>query len=63
MRKRTIRIEKRPAGKRGSGPLYSVVKYREDGEGTSVGLTTSKTEAKRIKKANLWSKKKKKGKR
>lgn len=50
MRKRSVRIEKRPGGN------YSVVKVREDGLAWSVGLTSSKTKAKKIKKKHLWGK-------
>jgi hypothetical protein len=43
MKKRSVKIENRP------GHSYSVVKFRKDGVGVSVGLTKSKAEAKRIK--------------
>ena len=51
-KKRSVKIESRGKG------LYSVVKYRKDGVGTSVGLVDTKKEAKALKKKNLWTKKK-----
>jgi len=52
MGKRSVRIEKR------SKHHYEVIKVRADGVAFSVGSARTKTKAKRIKKKNLWSKRK-----
>jgi hypothetical protein len=55
MKNRSIKIEKRPTNKDGT-KNFSVVKFREDGVGWSVGSAHTITEAKKIKQKHLWSK-------
>jgi hypothetical protein len=49
MSKRSIKIEKRYPGH------YEVIKYRNDGVGSSVGWSKTKTGARKLKKKNAWS--------